>query len=59
MATTHVTGAAALYLDANPQATPAAVGDAITSTSTVDHLTDPGDGSPNRLLSVAFVSGSP
>ena len=57
MATAHVTGTAALFLDANPGAAPAAVADAITSNSTPDRVTDAGEGSPNRLLYVGFVGG--
>ena len=50
MATPHVTGAAALYLEKNPSATPAAVASALTSTATAGVVTTPGGGSPNRLL---------
>ena len=55
MATAHVTGAVVLYLDANPAATPAAVADAVTSTATPDHVTDPGEASPNRLVHTGFA----
>jgi len=57
MATAHVTGTAALFLDANPEATPEAVADAITSNSTPDRVTDAEAGSPNQLLFVGFVGG--
>lgn len=57
MATAHVTGTVALYLDANPAAAPAAVAEAITSNSTADRVTQPGEGSPNRLLYAEFVGG--
>jgi subtilisin family serine protease len=57
MATAHVTGTAALFLDANPEAAPQAVADAITSNSTPDRVTDAGEDSPNRLLYVGFVGG--
>ncbi|CAA9354650.1 MAG: Alkaline serine exoprotease A precursor, partial [uncultured Gemmatimonadetes bacterium] len=49
MATPHVAGVAALYLEANPTAAPAAVGAAILNSASGDGLTDVG-GSPNRLL---------
>jgi subtilisin family serine protease len=57
MATAHVTGTAALFLDANPDAAPPAVADAITSNSTPGNVTDAGEGSPDRLLYVGFVGG--
>ncbi|GAB3436565.1 S8 family peptidase [Flindersiella endophytica] len=50
MATPHVTGAAALYLDANPSATPAQVASGLTDAATPDAVGDPGSGSPNKLL---------
>jgi subtilisin family serine protease len=50
MATPHVAGAAALYLAANPSASPAAVGNALISNATPNKITNPGTGSPNRLL---------
>jgi subtilisin family serine protease len=50
MATPHVAGAAALYLSANPTATPAAVGSALIANATSGVVTNPGTGSPNRLL---------
>lgn len=50
MATPHVAGVAALYLEANPAATPAAVGNAIIGSATTGKVTSPGTGSPNRLL---------
>jgi subtilisin family serine protease len=52
MATPHVAGAAALYLQANPSATPATVGNALISSSTPNKVTNAGTGSPNRLLHV-------
>jgi len=52
MASPHVAGAAALYLSANPQATPAQVADALTKNATPDVVTDSGTGSPNKLLYV-------
>jgi subtilisin family serine protease len=50
MATPHVVGVAALYLEKNPTATPAQVMNAITSTATVGVLTGLPAGTPNRLL---------
>lgn len=50
MASPHVAGAAALYLAANPSATPAAVANALISNSTANKVTSAGTGSPNRLL---------
>jgi subtilisin family serine protease len=50
MATPHVVGAAALYLAANPSATPAQVRDALVNNATTGVVTSPGTGSPNRLL---------
>lgn len=50
MASPHVAGAAALYLAANPTASPAAVTTWMTSTATSDRVTSAGTGSPNLLL---------
>lgn len=50
MASPHVAGAAALYLAANPSATPAQVTAAITTNATQNVVTGTGAGSPNRLL---------
>jgi subtilisin family serine protease len=54
MATPHVVGVAALYLQSNPAATPAGVASALTSGATVGKVTSPGSGSPNRLLFTAY-----
>ncbi|MCE6998914.1 S8 family peptidase [Saccharothrix sp. S26] len=51
MASPHVAGAAALYLAANPTATPPTVNAAIVAAATADKITNPGTGSPNKLLS--------
>jgi aqualysin 1 len=56
MATPHVAGAAALYLQANPGATPAAVASALVSGATSGKVTSPGTGSPNRLLYTLFLN---
>ncbi|WP_439661553.1 S8 family peptidase [Lentzea sp. HUAS TT2] len=52
MASPHVAGAAALYLSANPSATPAQVRDALVRAATPNKLTDIKTGSPNLLLKV-------
>jgi subtilisin family serine protease len=50
MATPHVAGVAALYLQGNPGASPASVRDAIVNNATSGKVTKPGTSSPNRLL---------
>ena len=50
MASPHVAGAAALYLAANPTATPAQVVAALTGSATTGVVTDAKTGSPNLLL---------
>jgi subtilisin family serine protease len=50
MATPHVAGAAALYLQGNPTASPATVGSAIVSNASQYKLYSLGAGSPNLLL---------
>lgn len=50
MATPHVAGAAALYLQYHPDAKPKWVVDTIINAATRGRLTGIGDGSPNRLL---------
>ncbi len=57
MASPHVAGAAALYLSANPTATPAQVRDALVNNSTPNKVTSAGTGSPNRLLYTLFITG--
>jgi subtilisin family serine protease len=60
MATPHVTGAAALYLSANPAATPAQVASALVANATSGVLTSVGAGSPNKLLFERFIgAGAP
>jgi subtilisin family serine protease len=59
MASPHVAGAAALYLGANPSATPQQVRDALVSNSSTGKLTNIGTGSPNRLLYMGFITGDP
>jgi subtilisin family serine protease len=50
MATPHVTGAAALYLETHPTASPAAVASYLLAAATRDRITNAGTGSPNLLL---------
>ncbi|RKH68126.1 S8 family serine peptidase [Corallococcus aberystwythensis] len=57
MASPHVAGAAALYLGANPSATPAQVRDALVNNATPNKVTSPGTGSPNKLLYTLFITG--
>jgi subtilisin family serine protease len=55
MATPHVAGVAALYLQRNPSATPAQVANAIITNSTANVVTSAGSKSPNRLLYSGFI----
>lgn len=57
MATPHVAGAAALYLQGNTTASPATVTNALISNATLNKITSPGTGSPNRLLYTGFIGG--
>ena len=50
MASPHVAGVAATILDQDPTATPAEVSALIIGESTPSKVTNPGTGSPNRLL---------
>ncbi|MFE9041866.1 S8 family peptidase [Streptomyces sp. NPDC007818] len=59
MASPHVAGAAALYLGDNPTATPAQVGTALVNAATPSVVTNPGSGSPNRLLHVGGGGTTP
>ena len=58
MATPHVTGVAALFLETNPSASPATVTAAIINSSTLNHVSNAGTGSPNRLL-FSLLTGAP
>jgi subtilisin family serine protease len=58
MATPHVTGVAALFLETNPTASPATVTAAIINSSTPNKVTGAGTGSPNRLL-YSLLTGAP
>jgi len=55
MATPHVVGAAALYLERHPTATPQQVRDALVTNGTSGKVTNPGTGSPNVLLYTGFI----
>ncbi len=57
MASPHVAGVAALYLQGNPSASPATVTSAITGTATTGKVTNAGSGSPNRLLYSLLTGG--
>lgn len=57
MASPHVAGAAALFLNANPGATPSTVRAALVNNSTFNKITAAGTGSPNHLLYTAFLPG--
>lgn len=52
MAAPHVTGAAAVYLEGHPTATPAEVLAGLTAVSSTGHLADASmlPGTPNKLL---------
>ncbi|WET83224.1 S8 family peptidase [Amycolatopsis sp. QT-25] len=50
MATPHVVGVAARFLQNNKTATPAQVATALINAATPGKVTNPGSGSPNRLL---------
>ena len=59
MATPHVVGSAALYLQANPTATPAQVASALTGNATAGVVKSGGSGSPNLLLYTGFITATP
>ncbi|WP_431041632.1 S8 family peptidase [Streptomyces sp. P1-3] len=52
MATPHVVGAAAVYLANHQDATPEQVAAALTEGATPDKITNPSEGTPNKLLKV-------
>jgi subtilisin family serine protease len=58
MASPHVAGVAALYLESNPGASPATVAAAITNGATQNVVRNAGSGSPNRLL-YSLLDGAP
>lgn len=59
MASPHVAGVAALYLETNPTATPAEVQETIVANATWGVVTDRGQASPNRLLYANFLATTP
>jgi len=59
MASPHVCGVAALFLETNPGSLPAAVTAAIVTNSTPNKVTNPGTGSPNLLLFSLLTSLPP
>lgn len=59
MASPHVAGAMALYLEQNPFAAPADVFNALVSNATSGKLASIGTGSPNLLLFMSFITGNP
>jgi hypothetical protein len=59
MAAPHVAGAAALYLAANPGASPAEAVNALLAGATAGMVFQPGAGSPNRLLYTGFIPPLP
>jgi subtilisin family serine protease len=59
MATPHVAGVAALYLQGDPTASAATVGSAIINGTTSGVVTGAGTGSPNRLLYSLLSGGTP
>lgn len=59
MASPHAAGVAALYLQANPSASPAQVANALINNATVNVVTGAGAGSPNRLLYSIFGTTPP
>jgi subtilisin family serine protease len=54
MASPHVCGAAALYLQTFPGSSPATIRNALVNGATLNHITGAGSGSPNRLLYTRF-----
>ncbi|MDQ8703695.1 S8 family peptidase [Streptomyces sp. LHD-70] len=52
MATPHVVGAAAVYLGGHQDATPEQVATALSEGATPDKITNPSEGTPNKLLKV-------
>ncbi|MBT8400129.1 MAG: S8 family serine peptidase [Rhodothermia bacterium] len=58
MASPHVAGVAAIYLSANPGASPATVTNVILDAATSGVVINPGSGSPNLLLYSLVLGGS-
>ena len=59
MASPHVAGVIALYLETNPGASAATVSSALTSNATPNKVANAGSGSPNRLLYSIFGGALP
>lgn len=59
MASPHVAGAVALYLEDHPSATPSAVHSAVVNNATPNRLSGIGTGSPNLLLHTLFAGSTP
>jgi subtilisin family serine protease len=59
MASPHVAGALALYLQTNPTASPATATQALVANATLNKVAGAGSGSPNRLLYSLFGASSP
>jgi serine protease len=59
MASPHVAGVAALYLDENPTASPAQVEAAIENAAIPNKVSDARSGSPNLLLNNFYGGGNP
>jgi len=59
MATPHVTGALALYRAANPSMTAEQIFTTLLADATLNKVTNPGTGSPNKLLYIGNLGGGP
>lgn len=59
MASPHVAGAAALYLEAHPTATPADVASALVAAASVNKISSVPSGTVNKLLYTLFDGGQP
>lgn len=59
MASPHVAGVAALFLETNPGALPATVTAAIINSATPNHVSNAGTGSPNLLLDSLLTAAPP
>lgn len=59
MASPHVAGVIALYLEQHPDADPATVFSALLDHANINQLTNIGTGSPNLLLYAGFLNAAP